>query len=298
MHKYYCLVLALLMPHAASTQGLGLGVGLDAAPLTAKAAGGGASCSQSSAFFARAGSLDTTHHNAYDALICGLVQDTTWATLDVLYIFATATTTVANLNLVSSSFPITAVGAPAFTVDAGYTGVDASTTIYLDTGYNFSTSAVHYQLNDALISEHSLAGTVSSSSGGTVIGAYDGTNLTQVAPDYPGPLAFININETSASSSDATSLGATGQYIGVRSAGGPQSYYNGVVITGGVTGTLGAVVNLSAYILARHNTGGAGSGSANQVAEVSIGGSLAAANVANLYNRVCTYIKAVHGGSC
>src|SRR5258706_6883060 len=110
------------------------------------------SCTASSNFFARAGTLDATHHSAYDTLICGLVTDGIFSKLDVLYIFATQNTATAQLNLVSSSFSATLNGAPTFTTDRGYTGVAASTTVYIDTGFNPSSGTPNFIQNSAHVS--------------------------------------------------------------------------------------------------------------------------------------------------
>ena len=85
-------------------------------------------------FLARTTGLDATHTNAYTALINGLVTDGIWDKLDVFHIYATQDSTTAKLNLVSSSFTATANGSPTFTADRGFTGVNGSSTVYIDTG--------------------------------------------------------------------------------------------------------------------------------------------------------------------
>jgi hypothetical protein len=90
-----CITLALACGPAFAQGGMGPGPG------TVHSTGGGGftpSCSQSSAFLARTSGLDTTHKTAYDTLICGLVTDALWSSLDALYIFATADATTAGLN--------------------------------------------------------------------------------------------------------------------------------------------------------------------------------------------------------
>jgi hypothetical protein len=79
----------------------------------------------SAAFLARTSGLNAAHRNAYTALIDGLVTDGVWTSLDALYITATDTTTNANLNLVSSSFPLTQTGTITFTADQGYSNAQS-----------------------------------------------------------------------------------------------------------------------------------------------------------------------------
>src|SRR6266404_3514163 len=73
------------------------------------------SCAQSTAFLARTSGLDTTHTNAYNSLICGLVTNGVFSKFDFLYIYATQNSTTALLNLISTSFNSTVHGAPTFT---------------------------------------------------------------------------------------------------------------------------------------------------------------------------------------
>ena len=80
--------------------------------------------SESAVFLARTSGLDTTHVNAYTALIDGLVADGVWSKFDVLRIYATQNSTTALLNLKSSSFTAVTHGSPSFTADRGFTGVD------------------------------------------------------------------------------------------------------------------------------------------------------------------------------
>lgn len=85
------------------------------------------------AFLDRTTGLDSTHQNAYRALINGLAADGVWTKFDFLYIFATADQTTALLNLVSTSYTAITHGTVNFTADRGYTG-DGST-FYITNGY-------------------------------------------------------------------------------------------------------------------------------------------------------------------
>jgi hypothetical protein len=125
--------------------------------------GGGGPCSQYTTFIARTSGTSGTEQAAYQAMICGMVTDGTWTLLDVLYIFATNTTTTAALNLVSTSYTATVHGTLTFSADHGWTG-DGSTG-YLDSGFipvatNFSqnsASAGVYDLTSRASQDGSVA---------------------------------------------------------------------------------------------------------------------------------------------
>lgn len=109
------------------------------------------SCTESTNFLARTSGLDTTHKTNYDNLICGLVTDGDYTKLDVLYVWATDTTTNALLDLTPNARNGTVIGTPAsFTANVGYTG-DGST-FAIDSGFNpFSASTPQYTLDSASV---------------------------------------------------------------------------------------------------------------------------------------------------
>src|SRR5882672_2331491 len=111
---------------------------------------------QTTAFLARTSGLSGTETAAYKVLINGLVADGVFSLLDALYIFATNTTTTANLNLISTSFGLTGATPPTFTVDQGYTG--NGTTQFLDTGYVSSTAGLNLTQNNASIGTYLRGG--------------------------------------------------------------------------------------------------------------------------------------------
>ncbi len=117
-------------------------------------------CSQSNTFLnTRIGGqghgMSTTIAGYYDTMICGMVTDGTWAALDALYIFAAPTQTIANMNLVSSSYTITPHGGITFTANSNYQS-DGSTG-YLDTGFNPNTAGGHFSQNAASLGSYVLA---------------------------------------------------------------------------------------------------------------------------------------------
>jgi hypothetical protein len=285
-------------------------------PLGGTSGGGGApsgSCSQSTAFFLRVNTagatLTTATHNAVDTAICGLVTDGVWALLDALWVpaidVATGTlATIANMNWVSSSYTLVPHGTPTLTPDAGYLGADASSTIYLDTGFNPSTAGGHYGLTSEHLSFWSLNATQSSAGGGTAIGIYDGTNLSQVNPYYSTSTAQCQLSESTAgpASTVGTALGHT---VCTRVASNSEFLFrNGAQLSSG-TSTSTILINLNFFILARNDSGTAGIGAGNQFAVATIGGGISTAQISSsggttgtgLTPRMCAYLTAVHG-SC
>jgi hypothetical protein len=109
-------------------------------PLVSASAGGGG-CSQATTYN---GMLDGSQNSsAITTLICGMVTDGVFAKLDVLYVFAVNSSANSLVNAVNpGTFNGTAngnvstgcAGATAcFSANNGWSGVDASTTIYIDT---------------------------------------------------------------------------------------------------------------------------------------------------------------------
>lgn len=277
------------------------------------------SCSQSTAFFARVWALPATlngtvggtagpsnHVAVYDNMICALVTNGNWTTLDAFYFMSTNTATgtntaVANLNLVSSSFTLVPHGAPAFTADTGYLGVDGSNTVYLDTGFNASTAGGNYALNSGTLFAWLLTGTIGSS-GGVAIGVTDGTNIAQIAPYITGGTSYAWANAISSNSeNDGGSVGtAMGSWTITRTSasgsGATTFYHTGLSISSGASAS-SIIPAGNIYVLAANNGAGSQSGSGRQTAVASIGAGRDAAHALSFYNTVCTAITALHG-SC
>ena len=132
----------------------GVSVTASALPLGAgqQIASFSASCSQATTFLARTSGLNAAHQFQYNALICGMVADSNWSSLDALYKLATDTTTDAYLNLVSSSYGLTAHGSGSFSADNGWIGDGSSG--YLDTGFTPSTASGNFALSSATVAAY------------------------------------------------------------------------------------------------------------------------------------------------
>lgn len=256
------------------------GCGAGGAP---SSGGGGGGCSQATTFLARTSGLDTTHQNAYTTFICGLVTDGLWTKFDVLYVFATADSTTAKLNLVSTSFGASLVGTPTFTVDRGY--LSTGTGAYISTGFNPSTApSPNFTQNSAHISAWSNTNGTAS----TGLIGQDNTH-TNLIPKFTDNNFYGRVN-------DATSLGgfAMGSTIGQALANRDSStnredYFNGSSVG---TGTTASQAVLSANVLVL-SVDGSLSDATHQVAMASVGSSLNSTDASNFYSRALAYLQAV-----
>lgn len=254
---------------------------------------GGGYCRESLAFFQRTSGLTSRRMRAYDKMIRALVASGVWAQLDVLYIFATHNTTTALLNLKSSSFPGTANGSPTFTADAGYLGVEASTTVYIDTGFNVSTGGVYTQNSAHISSWNNTNGT---SDFPNIGWRETGVGSSGIFPKLTtGGTAIYRTNDPSSPSAGVTApTDVRGFFVANRSgASAQQGYYNGVD-AGVIATTAAAPPSRNMFILGRNNDG-ACQGSGQQVSSASIGGSLTVAQVNAFYQAQRQYMQTIAG---
>lgn len=273
-------------------------VPLTGAGLGAPASGGFTpSCVPSTNFLARTSGLDLTHEQAADTLICTLNTDGVLAKLDFLHVYATSSTTNALLNWVSSSFPSTANGSPSFTTDRGYTGVDSSSTVFIDTGFNASTAAGHYSANSLNYGFWSNTSHQASVSGGNAMGANIGSPLQRINPWYSDGNAYFGTADAGGDIS-GVSPGSVGHFVANRSASNAgQAYHNGASFATTAGGT-GALINTDVYVLNMATAGGiASGGAALQIMADHAGGSLSGGDVTNLCHALNVYLNTIGGVS-
>jgi hypothetical protein len=295
---------------------------------TPVAAGGAAAgtCTQSTNFFNRAYTangnvdLDVAHHNAYDTMICGLVTDTVWPLLDALWVPATASRAVANLNLVSSSYTLvehpTPGTSPAWAANSGYTGgADTNTTVWLDTQLAPS-AATQWTQNGAHLMVWTLNAAPQSTGYPNVAGAYGPTAT-------PRPASQLTLWDANGAGQVGGSVNGDGGAMGTATpsnlskgsffwqryaaaAGSTLLYFNSVsqVVTGAPAST--PPVAQTMYLLNSNNNGTPGGGGPYQIGAVSMGANISANQISTpngsmtgtgLIPRVCTYLTNIHG-SC
>lgn len=87
---------------------------------------------EGAAFFARATTIPAGDMPKWDTFFKALKAANIYSKFDAIYILAAADSTIAKLNLISSSFPLTETSAPTFTQYRGYAGNGTSS--FLSTG--------------------------------------------------------------------------------------------------------------------------------------------------------------------
>lgn len=109
-------------------------------PLEGKWGGGVIYDPDASALFARFTTPPTdARKTLINNLIVSLKAAGVWAKLDALYVTAAADSQAARRNWIADQYNLTAVNAPTFVADRGYTGNGSSS--YLDTGFNPTTAS-------------------------------------------------------------------------------------------------------------------------------------------------------------
>jgi hypothetical protein len=197
-------------------------------------------CTAATNFLARTTLIGQDARN-FTTLICGLVTDGVitrnlsgakgcGSVLDSLYILAAPNTTTANLNLCGTSFTLTPTGSPSLTVYQGYTGVDASSYVFIDTGLNPSTNGGNYTQNAARISAWSNSNRTPGVNVGGLIG--NAANFGNPVASYITPKlnngnlqAQINDNASAATQSGFTN---TAGWFVVNRTGASAVYQNAV----------------------------------------------------------------------
>lgn len=90
--------------------------------------------------------------------IGALYAASVWTKIDVMWVLAAHDEQFGRLNWKSpGNFTLTAVNSPTFTVDRGFTGISASSTL-LTTGWDWATNGVQYTQNNCHISVYQRSG--------------------------------------------------------------------------------------------------------------------------------------------
>lgn len=241
-------------------------------------------------FLARTSGLNAAHTAAYTTLLNGLTTDGFFdATgnsikLDGLYVFATADTTTALLNLVSASFTATVSGTPTFTVDQGYSG---SLNNYIDSNFSPANNGITYLRNSGSLFAWSNTNNVQSN--GLFVG--DGSNISFLDPQDSAGTAFGQINESiQAFDLFGTVSNSLGLYCANRSASNAsQLYKNGSSIATNATASVAPAVATFTFFRS------AALGWTGIILCGGFGGSLSATDNSNLYARLHVYLQTIAG---
>lgn len=241
------------------------------------------------ALFARFTTPPTdTRKGLINDLIVSLKDAGVWQKLDALYILAAADAQAARRNWIADQYNPSAVNSPTFTADRGYVGGGSG---YLDTGFNASTAGGLYTQNSAHLSTWSR--TNRGSTGISALGVRNsaGSVFAAIVP-FVSSTTLYRINSAAASSVVAAS--SVGHFLGSRVSSGTIEAYKDGVSAGSISIASGALVNANVFICGENREGvGLVSGSTDQIAQVSIGGDLTAANAEALYTATLTYLQAI-----
>lgn len=272
--------------------------------------GGGGGCATSVTFLARTSGLNGTETGAYQGLICGLVTDgvitgnlgTTGcgSKLDGLYVFATNTTTTALLNLCGTAYGLTSNGTLTFTADQGYT-TNGATGSFLATGYNLSSRGASSCGNGAATCNFAItSGTLASygltsrttTQAWSPMGAYDGTNITQMFPYLSGASNTINALTGLAE----TLTNANGMSILTRTGVTTTNFYhyNGSALPTTTASGISAntIPNATLSILGRNNSGSTDVNTQDLIAFAAFGGGLSLSDSTALATRMNAFLLA------
>ena len=151
-------------------------------------------------------------------------------------------------------------------------------------------------LNSAHIAAWSCTNATSGASGGTVIGAGDGTNYSRIIPKYVDGKSYLTINDLAAASGQ-TSPGSDGHLVLRRYDSSNLIFYRNATSAATISPASTALPNSTIFILAQNISGTATTGGGLRVAVSHGGADLSATQVTNLYNRLRTYLTAI-GSAC
>jgi hypothetical protein len=222
-------------------------------------------------------------------LIIALKAADVWSKLDAFYVMAAHDAQAARQNWIRDAFNLTAVSSPSFTVDRGY--ATNGTTSYLNTGYTPATDGVNFTQNAASLGIWSREDSVNT---GNDIGGREGATSRQTAiilrPTTTTLHARINLGNANGSIASNSSLGF---FVASRDdASTIRTYRDGSLLgTGSYASTDPSPQPL--FIGASNTNGTATAFQAREYAASMAGASLDAAQNANLYAALNTYMQAV-----
>jgi hypothetical protein len=240
-----------------------------------------------------------------------------FAKMDVWNFLALTNAADALVNMAQpGTFNTTAISTPTFTANRGYAGVDASTTIALNTHFNPSSSMGACDrgggMHPCYIQDSAHLSIWSNTNNNPPANAVD------IGMDDVGAAnnSFIAATLTSGTSADfivnasgfnggASISDTLGHYVAVRTSSTNLNPYKNAANLGALVQNDATVANGEFYILALNvSTAGTGSivsGSSRQIMSFSIGGALSGADVTDLChatNVALTALGGVAGGIC
>lgn len=254
--------------------------------------GGGASLDADAATLIAAMTTtpDSTRQGHINTLITGLKADGVWAKLDELWVMAAHAEQAALLGWKRAK-DLTAVNAPTFEVDRGFTG--NGTTSYLNTNYVPSTDGVQYTLNDASFGVYSRTDGMSDPNDMGVVSTHrallnirrlNGQGISEInSLGITNRVLFANSVSTGLIVSRRTASNAIQFLIN-----GSSAATNSEVSTG--------LPGHAFFVGTFNNAGTPGSFSTRQYAAAFVGAAMSEAQQLALFNRLETYLDAIGAG--
>lgn len=247
------------------------------------------------AVVAAGGTVSTARKILVSNMIVGLQTDGLWALIDRLWILAAENTQSALTDMKALVLAV-AHGSPAFAANLGYTGVDSSATVYIDTMTNLSSYGGQLTTNSGHVSGWSNTNAASTFGGGCIFGsstASQGNNQTSILPQYVDGNAYFRMNDSTPSGGFAITS-SLGHYLVNRDGiSTTQGYVNGSLFAS-PNAASGTLANMNNIMLAINDAVlGPVTGGGYQLTMHSIGGNLSGAQVSSFYSRLRTYMTAV-----
>lgn len=209
-----------------------------------------------------------------------------WSKLDCLYLLAAHDSQASRLNWKANEFNITVSGSPTFTTDLGWAGALSS---YLDTGFAPSTAGRNYALNNATMMGWSgTVGAVGIDANFLSVGLF--ANLGGSATGYLCPRDSTNeivVRVNDPTGMTVSNTGSDGMFTAVRDSSTSRGVGHNDTMTGG--GQVSSSITTGNLILLPGQT----VVSNLRMSAAAAGGALTAAEVAQLYNDLLPYMRAV-----
>lgn len=265
--------------------------------LGVRLAGGGASGPSYDAdavtlFAAMSSQPDSTRKQLISDTIASLKSAGIWDELDELWFLAAHDSQAALLGWKRYK-DLTAVNAPTFETDRGYTG--NGTTSYLSTNFVPSTDGVQYTLNDASFGVYSRTNSASNTI--VDIGADDaGTRFAQLLGRITSNNMFVRVHRSISTGLSAANTNSSGLLVARRSASDAQQVYRNGSQLGADTAASTAVPTIALFVGAQNASGTPNNFSTRQYAFAFVGASLSAQQQSDLATIVESYMDSIGAG--
>lgn len=242
------------------------------------------------ALFARFTTPPTTARKALiNACIVALKAAGLWTKFDAFYMLAAETAQAARQNWVQDAFNLSAINAPTFTADRGYTGDGSSS--YLNTNLSPST-ATQFTKNSAHISvadRTSRAGITKFQ-----IGAQNGSGIGgYIVTRDASNLAHFPLNDGDAVAGQFANTTSAGRFVGSRTGSALRAgYMNGASLGTSTELAASGTSAFNFYIGGLDNSGSL-LASADQLSQASFGAGLSSGDVTAFDAAIAAYLTAV-----